>query len=438
MDSTTNRRAITKFSKHFLPELRTEITSHLDLDDLKRYSLCCAAFHHDASHYMWTSIRLSPTNNEVSGERLSHFSSFLLDSPQRAASVRSLSITIYDLSSPSEDRWRVIPSEPEDPASFWARVQRAFALLSGLQRLELDFESPSPFDQSSLQEISSVLLSAPLRDTLSTLRYLGPPSRLVPFLEAWPNIVGIRTGSVDRFSPETPDVDTGSGALSRVTALYGDTNLLASVSRGAGAAGLTTFIHNQARLREHNAIALGDVARKCQGLKALSLSYNTEYMADEPDSLLESIAHPTVEALEIFVRLDYQGDSGFDTHYLLMFLQNDVLLRSFPSLKFLHIVLYHADFACFITMDPNSVPWDVEAIEINTEALKSFLDAEPFSSALSLERVWIDCGSRHEHASSDSCIKHALRFRADKVEEKWMVDAQRCQYNERLIMFPNQ
>ncbi|KAF8295798.1 hypothetical protein DL93DRAFT_783327 [Clavulina sp. PMI_390] len=112
-----------------------------------------------------------------------------------------------------------------------------------------------------------------------------------------------------------------------------------------------------------------------------------------------------------------------------MLLRDDAPTRILPSLKFLHILLFHDDFERFLDSDANP-------IELDMSEFKSFLDAEFICSAQSLERLWIDCARPHMHTPSGSCSNHALRFRAEKAGKEWEVDARRCNCTEEFVTFP--
>ncbi|KAF8311448.1 hypothetical protein DL93DRAFT_2168987 [Clavulina sp. PMI_390] len=437
MQSGHGHHEVSTFPKLFLPELRAEIVSYLALRDLKSYSICSNAFRIDSEPYLWASIVLNPTSADPGGQRISDFCSFLLQNSRRAIFVRSLHIICYYCPSPWR-LWSIFPTGDEIATS-WSEPQFQTALdsMKALQRLSLNLDHPSFWDVNPPSQFLSALLSAPFRHTLSILHTkITRPFQLAPFVNGYRNLTTLyvesTTAPKEAFEYVGPHLSTES----QLAVVCGDSNLLASLPCEK----ITTFVQSASSPpldSFEGAQAIGDLFRMCSSLKELSFSCCAVYEAEPSNPLFTNIAHPTLEVLEVSISFD-DDDLASDEQVqpdelLLHFFRYGMLASSFPSLTTLHLILSHRELVPMFVPDFDEIErfsnyrWGSAPVKAAEGALCRFLSSEVAYSGAALRRVWIDCDGDYEGFVS------AIRFSAEKLNGEWSVDAQVCNYQERLL-----
>ncbi|KAF8316665.1 hypothetical protein DL93DRAFT_2166122 [Clavulina sp. PMI_390] len=432
------------FPQLFLPELRAEIISHLAPKDLQNYSLSSKLLRADAARIMWTNVVLDPCYSceRSSAELLSDFASFLLESPTRAISVKSLSVRDGDYT--KSDKFCIFPSPEHATASFWTHFHSGLGLLTAVKRLKLDFRPDHP-----TQELCNAILSAPFKNTVSTLHYSGSLPHFFIFINAYHNITTVRTGQLgkeEQQSHELFDANIQLDAASHVVKMtvHGDPSILKSISQRAS---LHTVALRSSFWKNRNPPTIGDTLRMSETLKVASIHCEVEYDPLEfPNSLLEKVAHPSVTSLEIVGTVEDAphewGEGGFPgVLFMLLEKRDQAITRFFPSLKFLHLVLDHGEFVTTffpiladLIPDFDEVPerhtWrlDHKLIKSTKKAIGAFLKEEAADAPLEL--AWFDYGG---HGEFDT---FAIRFEADKIDGKWQVRAIKCEPEVSVIQMP--
>ncbi|KAF8316672.1 hypothetical protein DL93DRAFT_2096202 [Clavulina sp. PMI_390] len=389
----------------------------------------------DTQPFIWASVSLKCLPSDRGVSRISKFVAFVLESPKRASRIKSLNITAYlhDRDPPLLD---IFPSREERHAETWSNFQIALALLIGIRRLRLNVMPPwiMPGRDDSVRKLCSALISSRLKDTVTTLQFTGYQGHFDPYLNAYPFLTTVWYMGDYQISVRGLHLSLIPGALSQLKVAFGGIKLLRSLSKGAPAAVITTFIVEPWR---HfgggtNAVRLGTFCRKCQVLTKLSFSCHVGDSGEPPEALLKHVAHPTLESLEIAIGIltnSLPRESKPDL--LVQFFENKVLSRCLPSLKSLHLVLCHGRFPLLFSphvegigrADHPGSQWNTDVVEKKANALLAFLEGQAPDSPLA--SIWIDCCGQYD------TYKCAIRFCADKVQGKWTVETSQCGYEER-------
>ncbi|KAF8287664.1 hypothetical protein DL93DRAFT_1187516 [Clavulina sp. PMI_390] len=411
--------------QHLFPELRHYILSYLPLKDVKTCSSCCVALHATSQFFLWGSVIVLPTTSQP--EMLSRFARFLRDDPQRAGQIKSL--TFYKIT------YQTPQTNPFPTHAPYVGLDEAFSHLHGLKRLKItpggkwtatssdDMFPPYP------RALYGAFACSPAAQTLETLIVHEPPDALRTLLNTFPNIANLSILS------RAPTSITSSNVLLNLRRLHGSSKTLSWLALNRKY-GLLEYVMDNGR--DSEPVMFGSTLQRFPSLKKLSYIADVSHSASDnplPIEQMSKLAHPAVEELELeFHNTSWMGRSPSPTLLLLSTI-SPVFLKSFPSLRFLHVGHFTQVFSHTFMQEPSEGGFQgpvntplVQEAELQglISELTNFLVRTEIPS--SFFRLWIDFGSR---SGSQTC---AVRLCADRAADgAWNVTSTACGLYEQLV-----
>lgn len=177
-----------------LPELRWQIVSYLDLDDLKQYSLASRMLHAEARSYIWRAIRISPMKQGEGG--IGAVADAILRDDIPASSVQKITIqaAIRVDAATAPYPPTIFTSFPRD-VQFWARLELALHKLTGLKAVRLAHMYGSPrsgTDVVSPDRLLGVLIKALPSQSIEFFEASLFGHHIVDFCHSWPNLTTLK------------------------------------------------------------------------------------------------------------------------------------------------------------------------------------------------------------------------------------------------------
>ncbi|KAF8316663.1 hypothetical protein DL93DRAFT_2154708 [Clavulina sp. PMI_390] len=435
--------------RHLFPEIRYQIVSYLTLRDIKSYSLSCRAFNADSQFFLWSSVSVSPT--ESPSDALDRFIHFLLENPQRAGRIESISF--YKII-PRKSRFDVLgnlisfqrdsrlPSVPARPQ--FLGIEEAFSYLHSLKRLQI---APSSNSSSFInghtfspypQELYDALAGFPATLTLETLIVHEPSDVIKTLLSTFPNIVNLS------ILTKAPEMTIPSSALSKLRRAHGSNSVLSWLATNRKV-DVLEFAMDQSQ--DEGPVELHSTLPRFPSLTRLSYvgqvnpaTINLHFLVGNQINPVNSLAHPTLEELELTLYHTSQAGIIAPSPALLLFsVISPDFLNAFPVLRFLHISHFYQA----------TIPSVQEGYEIGFQSYQNYVDDTSMQEAElqglgselfkyldrircpeSLSRVWIDLGSHRRTQTS------TIRFCAERGSSRaWKITWGTCALYEHFVLF---